>query len=230
MDKQKKIGLGLTSFILGLVGMLTFCIYIGIPMCVIAFVMSLIVLIKGYGGKGFAITGLSTSSVGLLFTTILICGMLLPDSATTTETETTTTQTQVETSTNVEQETIRKPTKEELAQAYKDECQKYNYKDVMRNPDNYIGKKIKIALRVSNVKNNGEYCFAYSDSDASGTYYDDKYVIYDKRTTKDFKLLEDDIIIVYGEIIEPQTETFLFTEIGEVFAINMMYVDLLDDY
>lgn len=138
--------------------------------------------------------------------------------------DTTTTNTQVEKET-----TSKKPTLEELEQTYKDLCQEYNYKDVMRNPSDYVGKKIKITIEVSTIKDDGEYLLTYSDNDGNGFYFDDEYLIYDKRYDKTLKILEDDILIVYGEIKKPEKlSLLLFFDAGEVFTIDMKYCELIE--
>lgn len=85
-------------------------------------------------------------------------------------------------------------------------CQEYNYKDVLRNPEDYIGKRIKVTVKISSVHseswlNDGKYYFAYSN-DEYDWWMGDEYGIFDRRTEQNPKLLEDDIITVYGEIIQ----------------------------
>lgn len=226
-DKPKGFGLGLTSMILGIVSLIICCfLFLSIALAIVSIILALIVLIKNKGGKGFAIAGLSTSSVALIFCIMALYGSTLPDEPEVNHksSDTTTTNTQVEKET-----TSKKPTLEELEQTYKDLCQEYNYKDVMRNPSDYVGKKIKITIEVSTIKDDGEYLLTYSDNDGNGFYFDDEYLIYDKRHDKTLKILEDDILIVYGEIKKPEKlSLLLFFDAGEVFTIDMKYCELIE--
>ena len=220
--------------ILGIISLIICCLtLVSIVLAIVSLVLGLMVLIRNKGGKGFAIAGVSTSIAALIFGCLVLYGSTLPDDTNSTnisknEVNSSNTQTEKETK---EEITTKKPTPEEIEQEYKNTCQQYNYKDVMRKPDDYVGKKIKIMLQVSTIKNDGDYCFAYSDSDDSGYFYDDKYAVYDKRVSKDFKLLKDDVIIVYGEIKKPQKlSTLIFFDGGEIFTIDAKYIDLVDDY
>lgn len=133
--------------------------------------------------------------------------------------------------TNVETQT-EPPTESEAD--YKASCQTYNYKDVLRNPENYVGKRIKITVKISTVHeqslfNPEKYYFAYSDNDGKGWYYDDRYGIFDKRADGSMKLLEDDIITVYGEISDPQHTASIIVSSSEVFCIDMKYIDFISE-
>lgn len=119
---------------------------------------------------------------------------------------------------------------------YKGLCQEYNYKDVLRNPEKYIGKKIVITLEISTVKqeswaNPTKYYFAYSESEpGSGFFYGDRYAVFDERENQDdLKILEDDIIKVWGEISEPQETSSLIVNSEELFCIDMKYVELISE-
>lgn len=109
-------------------------------------------------------------------------------------------------------------------------CKAYSYKKVMRNPKKYIGKKIKIKCQISQIQEDGLFtkkyyrCYSYS---GYGIYAGNEYVIYDERISNSPKLLEDDIITVYGTIEEPEEVTRALTGTSdEVFTIDMKYVKL----
>ena len=118
---------------------------------------------------------------------------------------------------------------------YKKLCKEYNYKDVLRNPENYIGEKIVITLEISSVhekslSNPTKYYFAYSESEPeSGFYFGDRYGVFDKRENTDLKLLKDDVIKVYGEIADPQQTQSIIVMSEELFCIDMKYVELLSE-
>ena len=141
-------------------------------------------------------------------------------------------KTQTETKENKKKE--QKPKTELTEKEYKKACKKYKYKDVLRNPEKYIGKKIVITVQINTVKEEGflnptKYYFAYSEGDY-GLFYEDFYAIFDKRKdTEDPKLLSEDIIKVWGEISEPQETTSLIVNSEEVFCIDMKYVELIEE-
>lgn len=143
-----------------------------------------------------------------------------------------------------EKEEIKNDTKEKITQKetnkkiknkyiknkYIKSCKEYNYKDVLRNPKKYIGKQVKVKIKISSVHEDGwlndeKYYFGNAKDDYE--WYGDEYAIYDKRSSENPKLLEDDIIEVYGEILEPEETTSLITNSSELFTIAMKYVKLI---
>lgn len=109
-------------------------------------------------------------------------------------------------------------------------CKDYSYKKVMRNPSKYIGKKIKIKCQINQIQEEGIFtkkyyrCYSYS---GYGIYAENEYVIFDERVTSSPKLLDNDVITVYGTIEEPEEVTRALTGTNdEVFTINMKYVKL----
>lgn len=140
-----------------------------------------------------------------------------------------------ESSTKKEQEKSKEEKPKELTEKeYKKACKEYNYKNVLRNPEKYIGEKIVVTVQINTVKEEGflnptKYYFAYSEGDY-GLFYEDRYAIFDKREdTENPKLLSEDIIKVWGEISEPQETTSLILNSEEVFCIDMKYVKLIEE-
>lgn len=129
--------------------------------------------------------------------------------------------------------TTEEPKKEETEKEYKKTCKEYAYKDVLRNPQKYIGKRIKVTVEISSVHeksitNGTKYYFAYSEGEY-GYWTGNRYGIFDKRSKEDPKLLEDDIITVYGEIADPEHTKSLIVNSSEVFCINMKYIDFISE-
>ena len=121
------------------------------------------------------------------------------------------------------------------ADEYKAECEDLDYKAVMRNPDDYIGKKFKVTVEIFSASenwDNGVYYKAYAD-DGSGTYFNDMIWIFDKRDPESdgyVKILEDDIVKFYGEFNGLQeTENKLNGEKGEDVALDVYYADLIQE-
>lgn len=126
----------------------------------------------------------------------------------------------------------QEPELEISEEKYKAACGEYAYKDVLRNPENYIGEKIKITAKISNVHEAGltnptKYYFAYTESKYG--WSGDRYAIYDKRAEQDPKLLSDDIITVWGEIADPEQAVSLILASEELFVIDMKYVELVSE-
>lgn len=126
-------------------------------------------------------------------------------------------------------------TKTESKKDYLKSCKKYDYKSLLRTPDDYIGKRIKVKLKIyqtieSSFFDDTVYYRCYTDNNDYGLYFDDEYYIADCRNDSDLKLLDDDIITVYGEYTgaESITRALTLTE-DSVPSINMYYVKLHED-
>jgi len=118
---------------------------------------------------------------------------------------------------------------------YMKSCKKYDYKKLLRDPDDYIGKRINLKVKISQVMDggwfdDGTYYRCYTDNEGYDVYFDDEYYIADARTEKDVKLLNDDVITVYGEYIgcESLTRALTGTQ-DEIPKINMFYVKLHEE-
>ena len=142
---------------------------------------------------------------------------------------------EIEEVTVIEEETEEPQTEiaEIPMEEYIAECQEYNYKDVLRNPSDYVGQKVKITVKISSVHEaswlyNNKYYFAYSN-DEYDMYLGDRYAIIDKRYDNSLKLLDEDIILVYGEIAEPESTKSYIVNSEELFTIDMRYVELLGE-
>lgn len=267
MEEQKKqSGLGIASLILGIIGILTACIVIGIIPCVVGLILALIAFTEKNKKSGFAVAGLICSLVGIIIFVVIMIAAINSKEAESDDTnysvevivqepneesvsETSSvisgseesvqdkaTQESIEESVSESaQETTVTPTKsaEEIEQEYKDSCKEYKYKDVLRNPENYVGEKVKITVKINTVveeswMNDCKYYFAYSN-DEYDLWFGDEYVIFDRREEQNPKLLEDDVITVYGEITDPEHTTSLILSGSELFAIDMKYIDFISE-
>ena len=92
-------------------------------------------------------------------------------------------------------------TEEEKETWYRKACQRYNYKDVARNPDEYTGKlalftcEIGIVLREGAAPGELSYYLVYTNM----YWYEDSIILaFD--TYGQSRLIEGDVITVYGEI------------------------------
>lgn len=115
---------------------------------------------------------------------------------------------------------------------YKAMCSTCNYKDLMRNPDEYVGQKVKITCEVQQaIEDWGDKYYNVATKNEYDTYLGDNMIICDTRDNPDdLKILEDDIITVYGEFdgLKEETSALLGTE-SEYPRINMKYVELISE-
>lgn len=111
-------------------------------------------------------------------------------------------------------------------------CQQYSYKDLARNPDDYIGCRIVLDVKIEQViqggfLNNNEYYRVYTN-DEYDWWMGDEYFMNDKRIDDDTRLLEDDIIRIYGEYAGTQEIKRALTGTKEyVPSINAYYIELI---
>jgi len=113
-------------------------------------------------------------------------------------------------------------------------CTTVNYKDLLRTPDDYVGTRIKLTVKIYQVIDNWyddvRAYRCYTDESGYGWYFDDEYYIADYRIDPSIKLLTDDIIVIYGEYAGIADITRVITGTGdEIPQINVYYVELLGE-
>lgn len=118
---------------------------------------------------------------------------------------------------------------------YKAECQTVDYKELCRYPEKYEGTKIVVKVKVSqiidaNFSGSEKAWRTYTDNSGYGFYADDEYYMLDKRVGDAVKILDDDIITVYGEFtgLEKITRALTSTT-DELPRIEVKYADLVDE-
>ena len=118
---------------------------------------------------------------------------------------------------------------------YKAECQSVDYKELCRYPEKYEGTKIAVKVKVSqiidaNFSGSEKAWRTYTDNSGYGFYADDEYYMLDKRGDDAVKILEDDIINVYGEFtgLEKITRALTSTT-DELPRIEVKYADLVEE-
>ena len=120
--------------------------------------------------------------------------------------------------------------KANIVNDYKNSCAKLKYKDVLRNPSNYKGKKAYWFGKIVQVVDKSSYssifridvtCEKYSYS--SGYFCDDTiYVIY--RGEKSF--IEDDMVKMWGTMDGTETYTTVLGASVTVPRFNAEYMEL----
>lgn len=119
--------------------------------------------------------------------------------------------------------------------AYKAECQTVDYKELCRYPEKYEGTKVVVKVKVSqiidaNFSGSEKAWRTYTDNSGYGFYADDEYYMLDKRGGDAVKILDDDIINVYGEFtgLEKITRALTSTT-DELPRIEVKYADIVDE-
>ena len=118
---------------------------------------------------------------------------------------------------------------------YKAECQSVDYKELCRYPDKYVGTKVTVKVKVSqiietNFSGTEKAWRTYTDNSGYGFYADDEYYMLDKRGDGAVKILDDDIVVVYGEFtgLEKITRALTSTT-DELPRIEVKYADLVEE-
>ena len=96
-------------------------------------------------------------------------------------------------------------------------------------------KRIKVKAKIQQVMdaslfNSSKTYRVQTDTSGYGWYLDDEYFVTDKRTSGSVKLLEDDVIVIYGEFsgMEKVTRALTWTT-DEVPGIQMKYAELVKE-
>lgn len=113
-------------------------------------------------------------------------------------------------------------------------CKDIPYKTVARNPKQYIGEYIVLTVKIEQILQGGffdsnEYYRVYTN-DEYDMWFGDEYFMYDSRIDNDMKLLEEDIIKVYGKFLGTKTVTRALTNTDEeVPSFEAIYIELISE-
>ena len=72
MEKKKGNGLAIASLVLGIIGLLTSCIFVGSILCIIGLVLGIVSIANGNEKKGLSITGIVLSIIGIIISILVI--------------------------------------------------------------------------------------------------------------------------------------------------------------
>ena len=118
-------------------------------------------------------------------------------------------------------------TDEEKAQEYKDSCiTGYSYQELARDPNTYIGKNAKFTGKVIQVSEGlNSTVMRVNVTQGKYSWDDTLYVTY---TPKDgeSRILEDDIITIYGEMQPLKTYTTVMGASVSIPAIDDKYIEI----
>lgn len=120
----------------------------------------------------------------------------------------------------------------------KAQAKKLKYKKIMRNPEKYEGKYFYAKVKIFSVENGSIFSGydkaykAYTNDDYN-MWLGDMIYLLDNRDTesKDYvKILEDDIVKVYGRFDElVETKNALNGTKGEEMSLQLLYVELISE-
>lgn len=251
-QKNSKNPCGILALILGLVGLFFSCIgFFGLLLDIIAIILGIIGSIKNYK-KGTSIAGIVCGIIGVFMFILTIIGTYVnyntdensientqiiseTESVSETESQSADVSSEIE-STEKEQETTANSDSQDSEKEFKKSCQKFNYKKIARNPDDYVGQNFKVTVQVYSIFEGGlssqAYMKAFTD-DGSDTYWDHMIYIFDDQDEDSdsyLNVLEDDIITVYGTFEGTEdTTNILNGEKSKDIALHMKYAKLIKE-
>lgn len=116
----------------------------------------------------------------------------------------------------------------DAATQYKSECQSFKYKSVARKPNDYKSKKAKFTGQVSQIEENwGSDVILLSVTKGEyDTWSDNIYVEYTPKSKDESRILENDIITVYGELNGIKTYTTVLGNSVSIPYFTAQYVDI----
>lgn len=117
--------------------------------------------------------------------------------------------------------------KDTVAQ-YKKQCSTYKYKKIARNPNNYTGQKAKFTGQVVQIEESwgSDVIRLNVTKDQYGIWSDTIYVDYTPKSENESRILEDDIITVYGELSGIKTYTTVLMSDVSIPYLKAQYVDI----
>ena len=199
-------GLAIASMVIGIISLLISCCYGGF-LGVIALILGIISLATRRNGKGMAIAGVITSVIAIIITVVAIAfGVSLLD----------------ELSKHGVDENDVKKAQELTVDDFKSQCDNISYSELMRTPDDYKGKYVKLEVQVAQVMGEN-YVVRTKEKDDTKEYgyFGDQYSTYDNRVEKSPNVIEDDFMTIYG--IYGGTESVTTKDVP---IVNIIYLEL----
>ena len=107
-------------------------------------------------------------------------------------------------------------------------CSSYNYKELARNPKKYMGKYAQFYGRVLQVMEDGKAVYLRVSTKQSdyGNYYDDVVFVTYSRGTDESRILEDDMINIYGQMMDLYTYKTVQGSQLSIPWVHASYIDL----
>ncbi len=113
-------------------------------------------------------------------------------------------------------------------------CKEYTYKEIARDPNNYKGKPAKFKGEVIQVQESGNKVVLRVDITAKANefaeggylYEDTIYVEYTRKNDTESRILEEDIVTMYGTLNGLKTYESIFGEEISIPLFNAEYIDI----
>lgn len=111
---------------------------------------------------------------------------------------------------------------------YKAACASYKYKDIARNPNDYKGKSAKFTGKVAQIQENGLSVILRVNVTKGeyGMWDDAIFVEYTRNNENESRILEDDIITLYGELDGIKTYSAVLGNEVSIPLLKAHYVDI----
>ncbi|MCI8361977.1 MAG: hypothetical protein HFJ41_02345 [Clostridia bacterium] len=119
--------------------------------------------------------------------------------------------------------------KQEDEQNYKNACKTYTYKELARNPNNYTGKKVKFTGQVIQIQEDflNSIMLRVNVTKDKYDFWDDTiYVEYTYSSSNESKILEDDIITLYGDFEGEKTYTTVLGSSVTIPSVSAKYITI----
>lgn len=116
----------------------------------------------------------------------------------------------------------------EKKNAYKNMCQNYTFDEIARNPDSYKGNYAKFTGEIiQSMEEGSSYTLRVSVTKGKYGFYSDPILVtYTKKDSNENRLLEDDIVTLYGQLAGTYTYTTVLGSSVTIPLLNAEYVEL----
>lgn len=204
---MKQSGLGIASLILGIIGMLTVWIVIGILPCIIGLILSIVVLCSKNRKKGFAIAGLCCSILGILFFGFLVYIINIPEKESESNDVIIEETMQVPESTNIPTSEpiptltpMPEPTPTPTPEPTPEPAVEVFSTDLLNSWSKYIGEKVTVSYSVDRCED---------DEESIQSVYDENAKLYIRSYVDNYRQFEyGDYITVTG-IVDSQYASYI---------------------
>lgn len=131
----------------------------------------------------------------------------------------------------IEQQKQKEEQEKQYIENYKASCENYNYKEIARNPGNYKGNKVKFTGEVIQVQEVGSNSIILRVNVTKNkyNYYEDTIYCTYKYSDNESKILQDDIITLYGECKGDTSYTSILGQKITIPKVEIKYIELNED-
>ena len=133
-----------------------------------------------------------------------------------------------ESTSQIQSEAPKQAVTTDTEKQYKKDCVAFAYKDIARNPNNYEGQQAKFTGQVIQVEESWGSDILRVDvtKDEYGVWNDTIYVDYTPKSKNESRILENDIVTVYGKLDGIKTYTTIFGSDVSIPYLKGQYIDI----